>query len=130
MIYSVLNIRSIKFVTIQSGNVHSFKASIYRVKLVSTTSQSITVCFAKLRMITNSVKFTRKCYFVVSLIECQCEVTIAGQERRDCYPWPGVTQELCEARNCVWCDDDPSYPSCYYDDTVCLPFTSHFESKR
>ena len=49
-----------------------------------------------------------------------CPVSIADADRRDCHPWPFVTQSSCEARGCVWCSSPtPGVPYCFYNDKVC-----------
>ena len=58
------------------------------------------------------------CMAAADLASSQCEVEIPAADRRDCYPWPGASQQLCATRGCVWCDDSPGSPSCYYNDKV------------
>lgn len=49
----------------------------------------------------------------------ECPVQIPDSERRDCYPWPGASQSLCEARGCVWCSSATGgIPWCFYNDKV------------
>ncbi|ELU06499.1 hypothetical protein CAPTEDRAFT_169641, partial [Capitella teleta] len=48
--------------------------------------------------------------------EGQCD--LPANQRRDCFPWPALSQESCESRGCVYCPDTDG-PWCFFDDTVC-----------
>jgi len=71
------------------------------------------------------------CNSVVSLLSVvligpsmlqSCPVTPVGDIRdlRDCYPWSGVNQSVCEGRGCSWCPNNiTNAPPCVYNDDVC-----------
>ena len=49
-----------------------------------------------------------------------CPIDVPETARRDCYPWPGATQETCESRGCVWCPlENSDFPWCFMNDLMC-----------
>ncbi|XP_069085845.1 lysosomal alpha-glucosidase-like [Pleurodeles waltl] len=46
-----------------------------------------------------------------------CAADTPAQERIDCHPQPGSTQEKCQAKGCIWCSTNvPNAPWCFHPD--------------